>query len=70
MPVCADLLGPGWLETNGLVPLPAQPPMIEQLWLLLPKGAVNSRAARSSLRLLRQKVAKTKTMQELHGAQP
>jgi hypothetical protein len=70
MPVCADLLGPGWLKANGLVPLPAQPPLIEQLWLLLPKGAVNSRAARSSLRLLRQKVAKSKTMQELHGAQP
>jgi len=70
MPVCADLLGAGWLKANGLVPLPAQPPMIEQLWLLLPKGAVNSRAARSSLRLLRQKVAKSKTMQELHGAHP
>jgi hypothetical protein len=70
MPICADLLGPGWLKANGLVPLAAQPPLIEQLWLLLPKGAVNSRAARSSLRLLRQKVAKTKTMQELHGAQP
>ena len=70
MPICADLLGPGWLKANGLVPLAAQPPLIEQLWLVLPKGAVNSRAARSSLRLLRQKVAKTKTMQELHGAQP
>ena len=70
MPLCADLLVPGWLEANGLVPLAAQPPLIEQLWLLLPKGAVNSRAARSSLRLLRQKLPKTKTMQELHGALP
>lgn len=56
MPICADLLGPGWLETNGLVPLAAQPPLIEQLWLLLPSSAAHSKAARLCLRLLRVQI--------------
>jgi hypothetical protein len=46
MPICNDLLGPGWLEANALVPLAAQPPLIEQLWLLLPRSAAHSKAAR------------------------
>jgi hypothetical protein len=61
MPVCADLLGPGWLEANGLVLLAAQPPLIEQLWLLLPRGAVHSKAARLCLRLLRVQINRAAT---------
>ncbi|WP_158217085.1 hypothetical protein [Synechococcus sp. 8F6] len=66
MPVCVDLLGHGWLVANALVPLPEQPPLIEQLWLLLPQGAVNTRAARQCLRLLRVQISKAKTMQDRH----
>jgi hypothetical protein len=66
MPVCADLLGPGWLKANGLVPLAAQPPMIEQLWLLLPRSAAHSKAARLCLRQLRVQVNRAQVMQDLH----
>ncbi|MCP9943476.1 hypothetical protein KBY70_13890 [Cyanobium sp. ATX 6E8] len=66
MPVCVDLLGTGWIEAHGLVPLFDQPPLIEQLWLLLPQGAVNSRAARQCLRLLRVQISKAKAMQDPH----
>jgi hypothetical protein len=66
MPVCADLLGPGWLKANALVPLAAQPPLIEQLWLLLPRSAAHSKAARLCLRLLRVQISKAGAMQDLH----
>ncbi|MCP9927625.1 hypothetical protein [Cyanobium sp. CH-040] len=56
MPICPGLVEPSWLESNGLVPLGEQPPLLEQLWLLLPQGAVNTRAARQGLRLLRAQV--------------
>jgi hypothetical protein len=41
-----------------------QPPLIEQLWLLMPQGAVNTKVARQCLRLLRVQIAKTQSMQE------
>ena len=66
MPICPDLLGPAWIAAHGLAPLADQPPLIEQLWLLLPQGAVNTRAARQCLRLLRVQIAKAKAMKELH----
>jgi hypothetical protein len=66
MPICADLLGPSWLEANGLVPLAAQPPLIEQLWLLLPRSAAHSKAARLCLRLLRVQINRAQAMQDLH----
>ncbi len=66
IPVCADLLGPGWLTANGLVPLAVQPPLIEQLWLLLPRSAAHSKAARLCLRLLRVRFNRAQTMQDLH----
>jgi hypothetical protein len=66
MPICADLLGPGWLEANGLVPLAAQPPLIEQLWLLLPSSAAHSKAARLCLRLLRVQINRAQAMRDLH----
>lgn len=61
MPISVDLLGPGWLKANGLVPLAAQPPLIEQLWLLLPSSAAHSKAARLCLRLLRVRINRAAT---------
>ena len=69
MPICADLLGTAWITAHGLVPLADQPPLIEQLWLLLPQGAVNTKAARQCLRLLRVQIAKAQTMQDPHRSQ-
>jgi len=66
MPICADLLGPGWLKANGLVPLAEQPPLVEQLWLLLPRSAVHSKAARLCLRRLKVRINRAQTMQDLH----
>jgi hypothetical protein len=66
MPICANLLGTGWLNANGLVPLAAQPPLIEQLCLLLPLSAAHSKAARLCMRLLRTLISKAATMQDLH----
>ncbi len=66
MPVCTALLGTAWSEDNGLVPLAEQPVLVEQLWLLLPQGAVNSSAARLCARMLRLQVGKAKAMQDPH----
>jgi hypothetical protein len=65
MPICADLLGPGWLEANALMPLAVQPPLIEQLWLLLPRSAAHSKAARLCLRQLRVQTKRAQVMQDL-----
>jgi hypothetical protein len=64
MPICAGLLDAAWLAAHKLVPLAQQPPLPERLWLLLPQGAVNSQAARLSLRVLRQLVAKSSARHE------
>jgi hypothetical protein len=69
MPLCPPLLGPGCLENHGLIPLAEQPPLLEQLWLLLPQEAVSSRAARQCLRLLRGQVGKAAPMPNPHGNQ-
>jgi hypothetical protein len=69
IPVCAELLGRRWLQTNRLKLLNEQPPLNEQLWLLLPQAALSSKAARLCLRRLRLQVAKLKTMQDSHGIQ-
>jgi len=69
MPVCSELLGRRWLTTNRLQPITDQPPLIEQLWLLLPQRAVSTKAARLCLRRLRLQVTKLKTMQDRHGIQ-
>lgn len=69
MPLCPGLLGPGCAEHRGLVPLAEQPALVEQLWLLLPQGALSTRAARQCLRLLRVQVAKAAAMQDPHGNQ-
>ena len=65
-PVCADLLGAGWLKANGLAPLAAQPPLIEQLWLLLLRSAAHSKAARLCLRLVRVQINRAQALQDLH----
>ena len=65
MPACIDLLGTNWLAANGLVRLAQQPPLIEQLWLLLPQGAVDTKAARQCLRLLRAQINKAPGIQAL-----
>jgi hypothetical protein len=69
MPVCSELLGQRWLNSNRLELLAEQPPLSEQLWLLLPQRAAGSRAARLCLRRLRLQVTKLKTMQDRHGIQ-
>jgi len=65
MPACVDLLGTNWLAANGLVRLAQQPPLIEQLWLLLPQGAVDTKAARQCLRLLRAQISRAPGIQAL-----
>ena len=69
MPVCSELLGQRWLNSNRLELLAEQPPLSEQLWLLLPQRAAGSRAARLCLRRLRLQVMRLKTMQDRHGIQ-
>ena len=69
IPVCSELLGRRWLKTNRLELLDEQPPLNEQLWLLLPDTALSIKAARLCLRRLRLQVAKLKTMQDSHGIQ-
>ena len=69
MPVCSELLGQRWLNSNRLELLAEQPPLSEQLWLLLPQRAAGSRAARLCLRRLRLQVTRLKTMQDRHGIQ-
>ena len=67
LPLCPGLLDPGWLEAQGLRLLPDQPPLLEQLWLLLPEGRVrSSREARHLIRTLRLRLAKVG--EELLGA--
>jgi hypothetical protein len=66
IPICSELVGTSWLAANNLAALTDQPQLDEQLWLLLPERAVNSRSARLALRLLRQQVARTAGMQNSH----
>ena len=68
MPICAALLGPGWLEANALVPIAEKPPLIEQLWLLLPRSAAHSKAARFCLRLLKVRINRAATAPVTAGA--
>ncbi len=59
MPICPGLVPPGWIEAQGLIAFPDQPPLRETLWLLLPEGRVlGSATARHLIRILRQRVEK------------
>lgn len=66
LPLCPGLVGSQWLENHRLRPLPEQPALIEQLWLLLPQGMETICPARRCLRYLRSQIARAKTMQILH----
>ena len=44
MPICPGLVPPGWIEAQGLIAFPDQPPLRETLWLLLPEGRVQRSA--------------------------
>ena len=66
LPVCVDLVGTAWIKSQGLKPLGKQPPLIEQLSLLLPLGGVNTKAARQCPRLLRVRIGNGRIMQNLH----
>ena len=69
LPICPALVGEPWLATHGLVALQEQPPLVEQLWLLVPEGTANNNAARQLLRQLRSQISAIQTMQDLHGSQ-
>ena len=69
LPICPALVGEPWLAAHGLVALQEQPPLVEQLWLLLPEGTANNNAARQLLRQLRSQISAIQTMQDLHGSQ-
>lgn len=69
IPVCSGLLDPNWLEKHNLRPIPDQPALIEQLWLLLPVGMDKSQTARQCLRRLRSRISKTEMMRDLHEIQ-
>lgn len=59
MPLGLGLLQPDWLQSQDLELLAAQPPLLEQLWLLLPPGSVHqSREAQDLIGLLRQRVGR------------
>ena len=57
LPICPPLVGADWLAKHRLVPLPLQPALVEQLWLVLPQTAAESSAARQCLRRLRSRLA-------------
>jgi DNA-binding transcriptional LysR family regulator len=69
LPICPALVGEPWLAANGLVALQEQPPLVEQLWLLLPQRTANNNAARQLLRQLRSQISAIQTMQDPHGSQ-
>jgi hypothetical protein len=69
LPICPALVGELWLATHGLVALQEQPPLVEQLWLLVPEGTANNNAARQLLRQLRSQISAMQTMQDPHGTQ-
>jgi hypothetical protein len=59
MPICPGLEPSGWIEAQGLIAFPDQPPFREKLCLLLPEGRVlGSATARHLIRILRQRVEK------------
>ncbi len=69
LPISPELVAPSWFERHGLAPLAEQPELSEQLWLLLPEGAMNNWAARQCASQLRLQIAKAQTMQDPHRSQ-
>jgi hypothetical protein len=60
LPINPSLVGIQWMEMNGLKVLAGHPPLIEQLWLLLPQGGESTRAAQQCLRRLHLRVGRLK----------
>lgn len=59
LPLCLALQEPGWLETEGLMLHPEPPPLLEQLWLLLPKAQVSGLpVARHRIRVLLRRLVR------------
>ncbi|MFM7635426.1 MAG: hypothetical protein ACKO7Z_07580 [Cyanobacteriota bacterium] len=56
LPLCPPLVGADWLAKHRLVPLPQQPALVEQLWLVQPQTAADTPAARQCLRRLRARL--------------
>ena len=56
LPICPPLVGADWLAKHRLMPLPQQPALVEQLWLVLPQTAADTPAARQCLRRLRARL--------------
>jgi hypothetical protein len=67
LPLCPALLEPGWLADNGLEPLAEPSRLAEELWLLLPEVAANTKPARQCLRRLRVQINMARGMQDQHG---
>jgi hypothetical protein len=58
LPLPPALAGDGWLRQQGLKPLPQQPQLEEQLWLMLPQGPLaRSPLARRWIRRLERRMA-------------
>jgi DNA-binding transcriptional LysR family regulator len=66
LPVIPALVGEAWLNDHGLVPLQEQPPLIEQLWLLLPEASGSHNAVQQLVRRLRTRIKASETMQDPH----
>ena len=66
LPICLELVGSSWLDKHDLAPLPEQPPLVEQLWLLLPEGSGNNTTGRQVVRQLRAQILAATTMQDPH----
>jgi hypothetical protein len=64
--ISLELVGNSWLDEHDLAPLPEQPPLVEQLWLLLPEGSGHNTTSRQVVRQLRAQILTTTTMQDPH----
>jgi hypothetical protein len=69
LPLSPALMEQTWLTNSGLVPLQEQPPLIEQLWLLLPEAGGSHNAALQVVRQLRSHIKAIETMQDPHESQ-
>lgn len=66
LPVIPALVGESWLSNHSLVPLQEQPPLIEQLWLLLPEASGSHNAVQQLVRQLRSQIRNSETMKDPH----
>lgn len=62
LPLCIQLLEPGWLHQHQLLPLEDQPSLRQHLWLVLPEGLETSREAQRALRRLRARIRQAQAL--------